>query len=129
MPDFTQPHGISYPLPGDLIKDGNALAKLSNDIRATAQTVDIALTAEGSRSTSKANLAKLEAVSTASRDATSKSNSARAVAIAESKAYTDQVLDTSHLARDVDGTPYFSPGSMTLRVFSDTDGVPFFLDA
>lgn len=50
-------------------------------------------------------------------------------ASAEAKAYTDTVAQTSHLAADTDGTPYFSPGSMTLRVFTDTDGNPFFLDA
>lgn len=33
---------------------------------------------------------------------------------------------TSHLALDVDGTPYFERGSMTLRVLQDTDGVLYY---
>lgn len=32
----------------------------------------------------------------------------------------------SHIALDTDGTPYFSPGSMTVKVLQDTDGTPYY---
>lgn len=113
MPSSTVPHNIYMPLAADNVKQAGP-AKLASDIAAVAQTTNNALT-----------LVEGRALASAAADATTKANAA----LTKSKAYTNQVVDTSHLARDADGTPYFSPGSMTLRVFTDTDGVPFFLDA
>lgn len=121
MPDYTS-LGISFPLPGDRIKDAALEAKLAEDIKQTAITANQAILSEGVR-------AEGAATASAALDATSKANQAKVSAVASARAYTDQVIDTSHLASDTDGTPYYSPGSMTLRVFTDTDGNPFFLDA
>lgn len=49
MAEFTNPHGISYPVASDRIKDPNATAKLAADIKATAVTVNDSLTVEGKR--------------------------------------------------------------------------------
>ncbi|MEV4902346.1 hypothetical protein AB0K08_13515 [Citricoccus sp. NPDC055426] len=34
-------------------------------------------------------------------------------------------LTVSHIAIDTDGTPYYAPGSATVKVGQDTDGTPF----
>lgn len=50
-----------------------------------------------------------------------------ALAYADSKARDIQTrLDTSHIALDTDGTPYYRPGSTTVKVLQDTDGTPFY---
>lgn len=50
-----------------------------------------------------------------------------ALAYADAKAADiSRALDTSHVALDTDGTPYYRPGSMTVRVQQDTDGTPFY---
>lgn len=50
-----------------------------------------------------------------------------ALAYADSKAQEIQAaLDTSHIALDTDGTPYYRPGSTTVKVLQDTDGTPFY---
>lgn len=50
-----------------------------------------------------------------------------ALAYADSKAADIQrELDTSHIALDTDGTPYYRPGSMTVKILQDTDGTPFY---
>lgn len=49
MPEFTPTHGISYPLPGDTLKSTTFEAKLASDIKATALSVETAITAEGLR--------------------------------------------------------------------------------
>lgn len=54
MAEFTNPHNISYPVSSDLIKDPNAVAKLADDIKATAVTANDAITAEGARAESSA---------------------------------------------------------------------------
>lgn len=33
----------------------------------------------------------------------------------------------SHVAEDLDGQPYFAPGTGTTRVLPDTDGTPFYI--
>ena len=44
--------------------------------------------------------------------------------------YTDKmakdVLHITNLALDDDGTPFFSPGSISPKLYADTDGTPFF---
>lgn len=49
MPDYTPNHGISYPVPGDRVKDTSVAAKLAADIQATSLTADAAITTEGQR--------------------------------------------------------------------------------
>lgn len=50
-----------------------------------------------------------------------------ALAYADAKAADiNKAIDTSHVALDTDGTPYFSPGSTTVKVQMDTDGTPFY---
>lgn len=76
-----------------------------------------------------------EAVTAAASDATAKSavvtkyaEQRAAAALASAKQFTTDTMNTSGLDLDVDGTPYFRPGSMTLSIHADTDGNPFFLD-
>lgn len=50
-----------------------------------------------------------------------------ALAYADAKATDIQnELDTSHVALDTDGTPYYRPGSTTVKVRQDADGTPFY---
>lgn len=49
MPDYTTPHGISFPVSADRIKDQGTVAKLALDISSTARTANDALTVEGAR--------------------------------------------------------------------------------
>lgn len=50
-----------------------------------------------------------------------------ALAYADAKAADiSRELDTSHVALDVDGTPYYRTGSTTVKVLQDTDGTPFY---
>lgn len=35
----------------------------------------------------------------------------------------------SNIALDTDGTPYYSPGSVTIKVTQDTDGTPYYQPA
>lgn len=43
MPDTTSPHGIQYPLPGDLVKDSAVLSKLAEDMKSLAFTANAAI--------------------------------------------------------------------------------------
>lgn len=117
MPEYTLPHGIYKPQANDRVKDSYFASKLASDIGAVAETANVAISAESGR-----------IKQAASQDAADKSAAAEQAAVQQAKKYTDQVVNTSNLSLDTDGTPYFSPGSMTLRVFSDTDGVPFFTE-
>lgn len=74
--------------------------------------------------TSALQQARGEAESAASADASQKT----AAALAAARQFTTDTLNTSNLALDLDGTPFFSPGSMTISIHADTDGNPFFLD-
>lgn len=47
-------------------------------------------------------------------------------AAAHAEQIARNIVDTSHLALDVDGTPFFQPGSMSLRLLQDIDGNPYF---
>lgn len=49
MPSTTLAHGISYPLPADLIKNPNVLSALSDWFKLVAVTSDVAIAAEGDR--------------------------------------------------------------------------------
>ena len=44
MPETTSPHGIQYPLPGDLVKDSAVLSKLAEDMKSLAFTANAAIT-------------------------------------------------------------------------------------
>lgn len=51
----------------------------------------------------------------------------RSLAYADSRAAEIQrALDTSHIALDSDGTPYYKPGSTSVKVLQDSDGTPFY---
>src|SRR5699024_8690268 len=43
MPETTSPHGIQYPLPGDLVKDSAVLSKLAEDMKALAFSANAAI--------------------------------------------------------------------------------------
>jgi hypothetical protein len=53
------------------------------------------------------------------------SRAANAAITAESVAIRGS-FTISNIALDTDGVPYFSPGSMTVKVLQDTDGVPYY---
>jgi len=94
----TVPHSIQYPTYDDLVKSPNSTSELADDFRDLASSTNNALSGVEGRS----------------------------------KTYTDTQIsnrvNTSNLALDTDGTPYFSPGSQSLRVLADTDGNPYFTD-
>lgn len=105
MTKFTSPHNLPIIEPAtDFIKSANSTSALAGAINSLSLSTGSAL------SVAEEN-AKTAAVTEAVEDA---------------NAYTDQTVNTSNLDLDTDGTPYFSPGSMTYRIFMDTDGVPYF---
>lgn len=92
-------HALPYPEGGDRVA-------AHSDIQALALKTGLAISVEGSR------------------------------AVEAAETYTDSQTEairdhfqTSHIALDTDGVPFFSPGSMSVQVHQDTDGVPYFTEA
>lgn len=58
MPSSTMNHGITYPIPADLVKDPAQAAKLARDLQALAVSTDAALTASGAAASAAAGAAE-----------------------------------------------------------------------
>lgn len=58
MPSSTMIHGITYPIPADLLKDPAQAAKLARDLQALAVSADAALTANRAAASAEASAAE-----------------------------------------------------------------------
>lgn len=91
------------------------------------------LTDDDLRKIDQSIISTVDAADAANRKYTAEADAA---GLKSAKTYADEKtqeirdhFNTSHIALDTDGVPFYSPGSMSVQIHQDADGVPYFTES